>query len=235
VHVLRQVAGALAEAHEHGLIHRDIKPANIMLVQQGGEHDTAKVLDFGLVKEVRADPEESLAGGDAIAGTPQYMSPDAIRSPSTVDARSDLYSLGAVGYFLVTGRHVFEGRTVFEVCSQHLEQAPRPPSEHVDLPPELETILLRCLAKEPEDRPDTASELRRMLDDCPLDRPWTPADAAAWWNDHASAVAPDAPGPTPSPGIDATIDVDVADRLGGMPTEAAFPRSPRTARPPPKS
>ncbi len=124
VHVLRQVASSLAEAHEIGLIHRDVKPANVILVpQRGGAPDVAKVVDFGLVKEL--DQDTDLSRDDQIAGTPLYLAPEAITSPGRVGARSDLYSLGCVGYFLLTGRPVFEGRNMVEVCGHHLHtQAP---------------------------------------------------------------------------------------------------------------
>jgi serine/threonine-protein kinase len=221
IRVLRQVAGALAEAHDRGLIHRDIKPANIMLVRQGGEHDVAKVLDFGLVKEVQTDPAQTLTKAGAIAGTPQYMSPDAIAAPEDVDARSDLYSLGAVGYFLVTGRHVFEGGNVFEVCSQHLHKEPEPPSERVDhpIPPDLEALLLRCLQKDRDARPESAAALCHELDACQVEAAWTDEDAAAWWARHGAAFKRRRRTPPPISGFAATLDVDVAHRLGGIATE----------------
>ncbi len=127
VQILHQVAGALSEAHAIGLIHRDIKPANIFLCEQGGEPDVPKVLDFGLVKDVSGGAGVSLTQADVITGTPLYMSPESIRQPEHMDGRSDLYALGAVGYYLLTAGHVFEGNTLVEVCGHHLHSDPDPP------------------------------------------------------------------------------------------------------------
>src|SRR4029450_12284675 len=127
LHVLDGAAGALGEAHEIGLIHRDVKPANIILCKQGGVFDVPKVLDFGLVKDLTAG-EASLTGSATLAGTPLYMAPEAITAQRAMDARSDLYSLGAVGYFLATGTHVFPGRNAVEVLGHHLHTMPERPS-----------------------------------------------------------------------------------------------------------
>ncbi len=142
--ILGQAAGALAEAHAVKLIHRDVKPANIMLVEQGGKPDVAKVLDFGLVKELDATASPELTQIDAVTGTPQYMAPESIRAPDEVDARSDIYALGAVGYFLLTGEHVFTADTVVEVCAKHLNDEPVAPSERLGaaVPADLETLIL---------------------------------------------------------------------------------------------
>jgi serine/threonine-protein kinase len=127
--VLRQVASALVEAHGIGLIHRDIKPENIILCERGGIPDVAKVVDFGLVRDLEPASGARLTQANVIQGTPLYLSPEAIRAPDAVDARSDLYGLGAVGYYLLTGTHVFGGATTVEVCSHHLHTRPVPPSE----------------------------------------------------------------------------------------------------------
>ena len=143
VRILSMACGALSEAHAIGLIHRDIKPANIMLCTQGGERDVVKLLDFGLVKELEVDREIKLTAAAALTGTPQYMAPESIRAPELVDARTDLYALGAVAYFLLAGTDVFEGPSVLEVCGQHLHQAPQPLSARgVQVPAELEAIVL---------------------------------------------------------------------------------------------
>ena len=182
VHVLRQVAGSLAEAHEVGLIHRDVKPANVILVaQRGGATDVAKVVDFGLVKDL--DQATDLSREDRIAGTPLYLAPEAITTPGRVGARSDLYSLGCVGYYLLTGRPVFEGRNVVEVCGHHLHTRPVPPSERLGqpVPDGLEALLLSCLEKEPSRRPSFAGEFLETLDalrDVPA---WTNEQARGWW------------------------------------------------------
>ncbi len=170
VHILRDAASALAEAHDAELIHRDIKPSNIMLVEQGGKPDVAKVLDFGLVKELEGADDAGLTQANSITGTPQYLAPEAITAPASVDARSDLYALGAVGYFLLTGSHVFEGATIVEVCGAHLHKTPEPLSERLGdpLPPDLEALILKCLAKKPEERPQSADELERALAACEI-------------------------------------------------------------------
>jgi serine/threonine-protein kinase len=189
VHVLRQVAGSLAEAHEVGLIHRDVKPANVILVaQRGGASDVAKVVDFGLVKDL--DQATDVSREDRIAGTPLYLAPEAITTPGRVGARSDLYSLGCVGYYLLTGRPVFEGRNVVEVCGHHLHTRPVPPSERLGQPvPEgLQALLLACLEKEPSRRPSFAGEFLETLDalrDIPA---WTNEQARGWWTTRGPLI-----------------------------------------------
>jgi serine/threonine-protein kinase len=192
VHVLRSVAAALVEAHGVGLIHRDIKPANVILFLPhtfGGVAEGVKLFDFGLVKELNEDGAIQLTNTDAISGTPQYMAPESIRDPKHVDGRADLYAVGAVGYYLLTGRHVFEAPSVVEVCSQHLHTEPVPPSRRVDrpIPQELEQLILKCLAKDPAARPQTARELERDLEACGTAEPWTPDAAHAWWTARRAA------------------------------------------------
>jgi serine/threonine-protein kinase len=189
-HVLEQVAGALAEAHDLGLIHRDIKPANVMLCNPGGQADDAKVLDFGLVKDIAPasglqETSPHLTQADSITGTPQYMAPEALTRPGSVDARSDLYALGAVAYYLLTGEHVFVGNTVIEICSLHLHEPPVPPSQRLGspLPAALESLVLRCLAKSPDQRPPTAHAFLDELTRCELPA-WDNASARAWWSSH---------------------------------------------------
>jgi serine/threonine-protein kinase len=192
VHVLYEVAGALAEAHDVGLIHRDIKPANIILCRQGGLYDFPKVVDFGLVKDLEPGGDAALTRADVIAGTPLYIAPEAITSPESVSPQSDLYSLGAVGYFALTGQHVFDGRTLVEVCSHHLHTKPEPPSKRLGgpAPADLEALLLDCLEKDPLRRPTGARELRRRLEACVAFGCWTEDDARAWWEANAAATAP---------------------------------------------
>jgi hypothetical protein len=167
IHLLRQASGALEEAHRVGLIHRDVKPANLMVCTRGGAPDTLKVLDFGLVKPLGGGAD-SLSAVDVAVGTPLYMSPEAIDAPAAVDARSDLYALGAVGYFLLTGTPVFPGKTAVAICSRHLGEAPEPPSRRLGapVPADLEAVILRCLAKNPADRPASAAELESLLVAC---------------------------------------------------------------------
>jgi serine/threonine-protein kinase len=189
LHVLDGVLGALAEAHAANLIHRDIKPSNIMLCEQGGEADTPKVLDFGLVKDLQTDA--SLTQEGALAGSPAFMSPEAIRAPDRVGPASDLYSLGAVAYHLLTARHVFEGTTALEVCSHHLVTQPEPPSARRGRPLSagLERLVLACLSKDPEQRPKSALELRRRLRELPGIARWSGDDARAWWDAHRDELA----------------------------------------------
>jgi len=186
IHVLKQVVGALAEAHRAGLIHRDIKPANIVLCERGGTADVAKVLDFGLVKDVSTNVHHSTVSANLVVGTPLYMSPEAIISPGSIDARSDLYALGAVAYYLLTGSPVFEAATLVEVCASHLHGEVVPPSARVPhrIPVALERLVLGCLEKKPEQRPASADALLDTL--IALDvPPWTSQEAAAWWTSHA--------------------------------------------------
>jgi serine/threonine-protein kinase len=191
VHVLHGGVGALAEAHDAGLVHRDIKPANVILCRQGGLHDFPKVVDFGLVKDLDTG-DAALTHADAIAGTPLYISPEAVTSPDSVGPLSDLYSLGAVGYFALTGETVFRGRTLVEVCSHHLHTEPEPPSERAGaaLPADLEAVVLDCLRKDPARRPAGARDLRRRLEACADFGRWTEEEARAWWEEHAAAIAP---------------------------------------------
>ncbi|HEV7557869.1 MAG TPA: serine/threonine-protein kinase, partial [Kofleriaceae bacterium] len=184
--ILAQVCGALQEAHDLGIIHRDIKPANIILCERGGKPDVAKVVDFGLVREI------SDASTQVVLGTPAYIAPEAVTDPSYVGPSIDLYAVGCVGYFLLTGRAVFEGERAADICKQHVEAMPEPPSRHGEVPAELEAIIMRCLEKQPADRFATATELAEALRALPNDG-WTDAKARQWWktrrDDHDPAVA----------------------------------------------
>jgi hypothetical protein len=191
VHILTQVASSLGEAHGVGLVHRDVKPANIILCERRGQPDTAKVVDFGLVKDLTqlGRPKLTLSTTTTIVGTPLYLAPEAIVAPETVDARADLYALGAVGYYLLTGRPVFYGASLLEVAAQHLHQAPIPPSELCEqaIPPELEALLLACLAKDAEQRPQSAEEVALRLSELSLPA-WRAAQANAWWAEFGATV-----------------------------------------------
>jgi serine/threonine-protein kinase len=186
IHTLVQVCAALREAHGAGLIHRDIKPANVFVCRHGGLPDVVKVLDFGLVKEVENLGDVQESNVNLLIGTPLYMSPEGIAAPGKVTEQSDLYALGAVGYFLLTGTPVFSGDTIVEVCSHHLHTPPEPPSRRVStpIPGDLERIVLDCLAKSPGDRPANAHEMARRLSACAVAHPWTEEDAEAWWRAH---------------------------------------------------
>ncbi|MEM7352006.1 MAG: serine/threonine-protein kinase, partial [Acidobacteriota bacterium] len=191
VHFLRQVCGALREAHAVGLIHRDIKPANIIAAERGGIWDFAKVLDFGLVREVPTgtvvDPRLTTQG--MVGGSPYYMPPEQVTAFRDANARSDLYSLGGVGYFLLTGRPPFSARRPTDVLVAHSRGAVVAPSEHnPEVPQDLEQILLRCLAKDPGDRYADVSRLDDALADCACSGQWTDERAAAWWRGNQSAT-----------------------------------------------
>jgi eukaryotic-like serine/threonine-protein kinase len=188
VRILGMVCGALTEAHTIGLIHRDIKPANIMLCTQGGEQDVVKLLDFGLVKEFQVDRDVHLTAGSSILGTPQYMAPESILKPDSADARTDIYSLGAVAYLLLTGVDVFEGNSIVEICGKHVHQTPEPLSARgIAVSSELEAVVLACLEKDPERRPQSAAELRRRLEACGVE-PWDGDRARDWWLEHQSQL-----------------------------------------------
>jgi tRNA A-37 threonylcarbamoyl transferase component Bud32 len=187
VHILLQAAGSLAEAHQVGLIHRDIKPANIFLTRRGGVCDVVKVLDFGLVK--RGDP---MAGDgratEPMVGTPHFMSPEAVERPDTVDARSDLYSLGAVGYWLLTGKTLFDSQDVQELLKRQVDLAPPTPSTRTDnaIGGDLERLILSCLSKSPDARPPSADVFRLALAECRVSDVWGAAQFEAWWKANAS-------------------------------------------------
>ena len=186
VHILAQVSGALTEAHESGLIHRDIKPGNVILCERGGIPDVAKVVDFGLVKRV-ATPETDatmmLTRKNVMTGTPLFLAPEAIKGEQFVDGRSDLYALGAVGYFLLTGAPLFASDNVLEVVGHHLHTAPRPlPADGAHpVPADLAQVVMRCLAKAPEERFPNARQLERALKQCAKHSPWSREVAAVWW------------------------------------------------------
>ncbi len=182
ISILRQVCGSLTEAHAIGLVHRDIKPANIFLTQRGGVADSVKVLDFGLVKSLSAEGAEATMSESSI-GTPLYMSPEAVEHPNEVDARSDIYSLGAVGYYLLTGEPLFNWLTLGEVLMHQVKDMPVRPAERLGKPvsPDLEELLMRCLAKDPAARPASARELDDALAACRSAADWPRAQADEWW------------------------------------------------------
>jgi len=183
VHLLRQACGSLAEAHGIGLIHRDIKPANLMVCARGGMPDMVKVLDFGLVKDVQQTDQPELSMVGQIVGTPHYISPEALRDPAGIDARADLYAVGAVGYYLLSGKTVFSGGSVAEIIHHHLTTSPEPPSQRCGraIPAALEGIVLRCLEKDRHDRFASATELLRAIDALGDVELWTAEAAETWW------------------------------------------------------
>ena len=191
IHILTQVCGSLFEAHTLGLVHRDIKPANIMINRRGGVADVVKVLDFGLVKALDEEKQAGSTAANSLTGTPLYMAPEAIQAPSTVDARSDLYAVGAVGYFLLTGKPVFETASLVELCQQHVAAIPVPPSQRLGktVSSELEHALLACLEKSRSKRPSTARELAQLLMHCPTATAWSMEAADAWWGRHERGLS----------------------------------------------
>lgn len=221
IHIIRQVARGLHEAHEVGLVHRDIKPANVFVCRRWGEPDAVKVLDFGLAKN-HADPPASVTAHDVVLGTPLYISPEALTSDASVDARSDIYSLAAVAYYMLTAEPVFAGRSLVEVCARHLHSDPVAPSQRLGraVPADLEAIVLRCLAKSPADRYPNAAELERALAACGAANEWSSDRARAWWHQH---------GGTPTPvrehdGAARTIEIDpTARQAAALPTAPTLP------------
>jgi serine/threonine-protein kinase len=205
-HVLAQVCGALYEAHSRGIIHRDIKPSNIILCERGLVPDVAKVVDFGLVKEFTADTGSS---AQVVLGTPGYLAPEAVTDPSTIGPASDIYAIGAVAYFLVTGKRVFDGNTAVEICMQHVTKEPRPPSQLAPMPRELEAVILRCLSKRPQDRFESAEALGDAFAAVPAQQGWNDDEARRWWRErHTASDEAAAASSTPT----LTITVDLGER-----------------------
>jgi serine/threonine-protein kinase len=182
VFLLRQACDALAEAHAAGLVHRDIKPGNIFAAQRGGFFDVAKILDFGLVKPVIDEEPVDLTLEGSITGSPLYMSPEQATGDTKPDFRSDIYSLGAVGYFLLTGRPPFTGDRPLKVLLAHIHETITPISMYrTDIPTDLEQVIVRCLAKSPADRFPDAVSLADALDACQCSGGWSYKAAAEWW------------------------------------------------------
>ena len=188
IHLLRQVCHSLADAHARGLVHRDVKPANIYVCRMGLDYDFTKVLDFGLVKmKERARDGDSLATLEqTTTGTPAYMAPETILADGEVDRRADVYALGCVAYFLLTGELVFQADTSMKMLMQHLQEIPTPPSQRTELPvpKELDDLIMACLQKDPKRRPQSAGELFRMACNCRGRDEWTQDQAEQWWKAH---------------------------------------------------
>jgi len=193
VWVLRQVCHSLAEAHARGLVHRDITPANIYLCRMGLDYDFVKVLDFGLVKS-RGDEratEVSLTRDHHVGGTPAFMAPEQILGDKPTDGRSDIYAIGCLGYWLVTGQLVFSGRTPMETMLQHTQLKPVPPSQRTELeiPEAFDRVILACLEKLPDDRPATAEDLAARLASIETAGAWTQDAARHWWDANHPRIA----------------------------------------------
>jgi serine/threonine-protein kinase len=183
--IMRHACRSLAEAHQYGLVHRDLKPSNMMLCKVALRYDFVKVLDFGLAKCVRGEDESRITMDGMTTGTPGYIAPEVALGESNIDGRADVYALGCVAYFLLTGSLVFDDPNPMSMALKHVQTPPDPPSQRTELPipPDLEAIVMRCLAKLPADRPSSAGELNKLLTACvtPI---WTEAEAEAWWEKH---------------------------------------------------
>lgn len=252
IYLLRQACESLAEAHHRDLIHRDVKPANVYLCAVGMKVDFVKMLDFGLVRDLNSNL--SLTNEGAVSGTPAYLAPESA-AQNKFDARSDIYALGCVAYWLLTGTLVFEGATAAAVMAAHIRDVPDAPSSRTELPipAALEKLVLDCLSKDPNKRPQTAEQLRRRLDAIEPTSPWTQQRAAAWWSTHqpdllgrarttcaegipAAGKARHRPCPVVKDGMD-NMDNGAKQPRGAkdlraaeLPTERALPARPEAAR-----
>jgi serine/threonine-protein kinase len=172
-----------------GLIHRDIKPPNVILCERGGQYDAVKVLDFGLVKDVK-NQDVQMTAMHEVAGTPAYVAPERLTDPTTIDHRSDIYSLGSVGFNLLSGTDAFDGTTAVEIC-YHVMKTPPPrvsTKAPQPIPEALDQLIDDCLAKNPDDRPADVTRIIAILDaiECPQD--WDQAAARQWWQDNAGRI-----------------------------------------------
>jgi serine/threonine-protein kinase len=188
VRLLLQACHSLAEAHAAGLVHRDVKPANLFVCRLGLDVDFVKVLDFGLVKlqGPQSQGAEALTMEGGFAGTPAYMPPEVALATAPVDGRADIYALGCVAYWLLTGKRVFEGKSAMDMVIDHVRTPPVPPSKRTEkpIPEALERLVLRCLEKEASARPATAGELAAELQALALDSGWSEHEARDWWRSH---------------------------------------------------
>ncbi len=203
VHVLIQACHSLGEAHQGGLIHRDVKPANVYVCRYGLDWDFVKILDFGLVKSTGwTDPKQrQLTMAGVLAGTPGYMSPEMASGSPDIDWRTDIYALGCVGYWLLTAEPVFDGATPMQVVMNHVQKPPLPPSQRArgPIPDALDQIILSCLQKDPNNRPQTMQELAASLRQVALENPWTEDRARRWWLEHGNRPRkPSAATPAPA-------------------------------------
>lgn len=203
IYLFRQACTGLAEAHGLGLVHRDLKPGNLFIAVLGGESDVAKVLDFGLVKITESPGATTLTAELTVSGTPLYMAPEQAAADRSLDARADIYALGAMMYHALTGRPPFQGDNPFDVMIAHARDPVVPPSEvRPGIPEDLEQVVLRCLAKKPADRYPTVKALKEALAACSSASEWGPNRADAWWETVGAAALEsaqaDAAGPTPA-------------------------------------
>jgi serine/threonine-protein kinase len=182
VYLLRQVCAALVEAHAAGLVHRDLKPGNVIVATLGGQRDVAKLLDFGLVQDLSADADDRLTRTGTVLGTPAYMSPEQAAGESVVDARGDVYGLGAVAFFALTGRPPFQGKSLGQLVAAHRSEPPPPLTDfRPDAPADLAAVVARCLAKDPASRFPAAADPDWALAQCRCAADWSAERAAEWW------------------------------------------------------
>ncbi len=211
IHILRQVCGSLHEAHEQGLIHRDVKPANIMLCKRGGIADFAKVLDFGIAKRLTPSEDLGITQNDSIVGTPHYIAPERVVA-SSIDARSDLYSVGCVGFYLLTGETPFDAKNPAQLFYRLMnEDMPAPSSRAEGVPSELDQLIERCLQQDPAKRPSSAGELNQLLGEIAERYPWTQRDAIQWWNQYGASPQ------TPASGTAETHDLGNTEAMDADP------------------
>jgi tRNA A-37 threonylcarbamoyl transferase component Bud32 len=190
VHILKHICYSLEEAHGMGLIHRDIKPLNVILCNRGAQFDVVKVLDFGLVKDIGSQHDVHLTAAQEVTGTPAYVAPERFTDPRNIDARSDLYSLGSVGFNLLTGQDVFEGPNAMEICYHVMKTPPPHPGDLIEheIPGELDQLIFGCLSKDPAQRPQNAGAMIEALNSIHEAGPWEQKDAQLWWEKNAERV-----------------------------------------------
>ena len=219
IHLLQQICGSLAEAHRIGLVHRDIKPANVMLCERGGTYDVVKVLDFGLVKDLDSQ-DGTMTAAEHLVGTPHFMAPEAVLSAANVSPRGDVYAVGALAYGLVTGQHVFAGKTGVEIIGHHLHSKPIPPSERLGRPvtPFIESLIMTCLSKNPEERPPDAGALLTHILMGWAGAAWTQREARDWWETRGQAMVAARRAEEESVSREPRLEVDVASRVPGSGT-----------------
>lgn len=205
MHLLRQICDALNEAHSQGMIHRDIKPANVFAAKRGGFFDVAKLLDFGLAKPIASTEDSHLTQEGMITGSPLFMSPEQASGEGEPDNRSDIYSVGILAYFMLTGHAPFEYERPIKVIIAHAHEPVVPPSEHVStIPHDLEAIVMRCLAKSPDDRYQAIFDMAEALEKCEAYGTWKQADAVKWWTENETIA--ECPQPDP---MDETLPVSI--------------------------
>jgi hypothetical protein len=231
VHLLAQICASLAEAHRVGLVHRDVKPANVMLCERGGLYDVAKVLDFGLVKELETGDDSGVTAMGGIVGTPQYLSPEAVSGATHVSPRSDVYAVGAVAYALITGQQVFGGKSAAEIIGHHIHSSPIPPGERLGhaTDPFLEGLILSCLSKRPEDRPSDAGAVLERLEEGWKGAAWAQRDARRWWETRAPAMLAARRAEEVAASRGPKLAVDVASRMRSSLPELSLEGGTKTA------